>query len=78
MKELVQVYRQRGFSAFVPDQRKPLSGEAYSRLPHLMFRAYDFGEESQVSIVSDIPVSIEGVVGIQFCPWCGNSLLNDN
>ena len=63
--ELRGLVGERGFSIEEPGEGDPHFGTA------LVFRATDSSEAQLVMVRGPGPVSLEGRIGMRFCPWCG-------
>jgi hypothetical protein len=71
MQQAVWDQGQRGFSVRLPDE---LDLTYTGNMPHIIFRAYDEGQDDHVHISTNIPVTVRGEIGFRFCPWCGEQL----
>jgi hypothetical protein len=71
MREVAMQAGDRGFSVLLADET---NSDPTRRVPGILFRAYDEGQEQAVRIEATVPVSVVGRMGITFCPWCGQRL----
>jgi len=74
MIEMMSMNGQRLFSAHLPDEEVDIEAVSMNNVPHLIFRSFNAGQEQDVHIDTEVPVSVEGKIGFRFCPWCGTAL----